>query len=151
MPALRPPNLCSTNIEPERDIMTIGREFLITVEMGKACPAGRKLVAAGLDASLSAAKHCYLALFVLWDRRNAASFFQPYYRILPAEFPNMPIFWDEETVRLRFRVPCLCAVPPANSNRVSWSSIRLLLLIWESDEALCELVLRGVALICTLF
>jgi hypothetical protein len=88
--------------------MTIGREFLITVEMGKACPAGRKLVAAGLDASLSAAKHCYLALFVLWDRRNAASFFQPYYRILPADFPNMPIFWDEETVRL----PLSCGVLP---------------------------------------
>ncbi len=28
--------------------------------------------------------------------RNEESFFQPYYRILPSKFDNVPIFWDEE-------------------------------------------------------
>jgi hypothetical protein len=30
---------------------------------------------------LSARKHCFLAVFVLWDRRHPDSFFQPYYRM----------------------------------------------------------------------
>jgi len=85
------------DIPPDTEVMAIGREFLITVEMGQACPIGRKIVAAGrLD--LSAAKHCYLAIFVLSDRLNEASFFQPYYRILPETYPNMPIFWTPEEV-----------------------------------------------------
>jgi tetratricopeptide (TPR) repeat protein len=87
------------NIPAEREIMAIGREFLITVEMGREFPVGRKLTAAGIDGELSAAKHCYLALFVLWDRRNEGSFFQPYYRILPSSFPNMPIFWGEDKLK----------------------------------------------------
>lgn len=86
------------DVGPEREVMAIAREFLITVETAKAFPAGRKLAAAGVDHELSAAKHCYLALFVLWDRRNAESFYQPYYRILPRAFPSMPLFWGEEEV-----------------------------------------------------
>jgi hypothetical protein len=72
-------NPCSP---PDTEIMAIGKDFLITVEMGHNSPIGRKMLAAGpLD--LSAIKHCYLAVFVLWDQLNEDSFFQPYYRILP--------------------------------------------------------------------
>jgi len=88
-------------VPPDTEIMAIGKEYLITVEMGQATPIGRKIAAAGrLD--LSAYKHCYLAIFVLWDRLNESSFFQPYYRILPEVYPNMPIFWSEEEVREAF-------------------------------------------------
>jgi len=84
------------DIGPEAEVMAIPRRFLITVEMAADSPPGRLLAAARIDRELSAAKHCYLALFVLWDRRNAGSFFQPYYRILPPAFPNMPIFWGDD-------------------------------------------------------
>ena len=88
---------CRVDIPPETEVMAIGKEFLITVEMGQASQIGRKIAAAGrLD--LSAAKHCYLAVFLLWDRLNKDSFFQPYYRILPETYPNMPIFWRPEEV-----------------------------------------------------
>lgn len=79
----------------ETELLAIGHEYLITVEMGRASPIGRKIAQAGIERDLSAAKHCYLTLYVLWDRKNEASFFQPYYRILPSAYPNMPLFWSE--------------------------------------------------------
>jgi hypothetical protein len=39
---------------------------------------GLQMKEANLD--LSARKHCFVAVFVLWDRRNPDSFFQPFYR-----------------------------------------------------------------------
>lgn len=60
---------CRTDIEPDAEVMSIPRRFLISVEMGLACPLGVKLAAARIDDELSAAKHCYLSIFVLWDRR----------------------------------------------------------------------------------
>lgn len=83
-----------TDVPSETEVMAIGLEYLITVEMGRGCPMGRRLHAAGIDRDLSASKHCYLSLFVMWDRRNPSSFFKPYYDILPQSYPNMPIFWD---------------------------------------------------------
>lgn len=74
---------CRVDIPPETEIMAIGRDFLITVEMGMETPIGRKMSAAG-NLNLSATKHCYLAVFVLYDMLNSDSFFQPYYRILPS-------------------------------------------------------------------
>lgn len=82
--------------------MSIPRQFLITVEMGKATELGQavrsarplrpkrrsphhaapplpmtQIAAANLD--LTAPKHCFLCAFVLVDRQNPRSFFQPYY------------------------------------------------------------------------
>ena len=37
------------------------------------------------DVDITAAKHCYLAVFVLLDMLNEESFFRPYYDILPKE------------------------------------------------------------------
>jgi tetratricopeptide (TPR) repeat protein len=85
-----------TDVPPETEVMAIGLDHLITVEMGRACPLGRKIAASGVERDLSASKHCYLAAFVLWDRTNPASFFRPYYEVLPAAYPNMPIFWSRE-------------------------------------------------------
>lgn len=83
-----------TTTGKDQELMSIPQRCLITVEMGEACPIGAKMKMHNLD--LSARKHCFVAVFVLWDRRNPASFFQPYYRILPTSYPNMPIFWSEE-------------------------------------------------------
>lgn len=43
--------------------MEIPRKFLITVELGKACATGRKMLAYNVD--VSAIKHCYLAVFIM--------------------------------------------------------------------------------------
>jgi hypothetical protein len=84
------------DVPAETELLAVGHEYLITVEMGRACPIGRKIAAAGIERNLSAAKHCYLVAFVLCDRRNLASFYVPYYRMLPESYPSMPIFWSAE-------------------------------------------------------
>ena len=84
------------DIPPGRDIMAIGSKFLITVEMGQSTAIGQAVQHATPALALSTAKHCYIAIFVLVDRRNPGSFFQPYYRILPSTYPNMPLFWSDE-------------------------------------------------------
>lgn len=58
-----------SDVPPECQVMAIGKEFLITVEMARLSHYGRLLAAAGIDRDLSAAKHCYLAIFVLADRK----------------------------------------------------------------------------------
>jgi len=110
---------CRCDVPPETEVLRIGREFLITVETAREAPLCRKLAAADIDRELSASKHCYLALFVLWDRRNPRSFFQPYYRILPTAYPNIPIFWSEEEVRGVLAPParsCSFALPKGLSS-----------------------------------
>jgi hypothetical protein len=84
------------DIPAETELLAVGLDYLITVEMGRSCPPGRRLAAAGIERDLSASKHCYLAIFVLWDRKNPKSFFQPYYSVLPDSYPNMPIFWSDD-------------------------------------------------------
>jgi hypothetical protein len=85
------------DVPAETEILSVGLDFLITVEMGRASPLGRRLAAAGIERELSASKHCYLVIFLLWDRRtNPGSPFQNYYKCLPDSYPNMPIFWDDE-------------------------------------------------------
>ena len=42
---------------------------------------------------LDAPKHIFLMVFMLLDMKNPASFFRPYYDILPPTLSNMPIFW----------------------------------------------------------
>jgi histone-lysine N-methyltransferase SETD3 len=88
------------NIADGEEILAVPKRFLLTVEMGKAHPVGQAMLAAGV--SLVAVRHSYLAVFVLMDRLDPASFFQPFYRVLPGEgsadlvLPNMPVFWGEE-------------------------------------------------------
>ena len=60
--------------------------------MGKGTEVGRAVLEAELE--LDAPKHVFLMLFLLLDRRDAASFFAPYYNMLPSTLRNMPIFWD---------------------------------------------------------
>ncbi len=88
------------------------------MEMGRACPIGRKIAMASPPLVFSASKHCYTSVFILWDRLNQESFFQPYYstracfviifkclttvcfaEILPQELTNMPLFWNEEQLK----------------------------------------------------
>uniref|UniRef100_A0A7S3JSP0 Rubisco LSMT substrate-binding domain-containing protein n=1 Tax=Aureoumbra lagunensis TaxID=44058 RepID=A0A7S3JSP0_9STRA len=71
--------------------MEIPLDCLITVEMGKETEVGRAVMEADLE--LDAPKHVFLMLFLLTDRKNKDSRFQPYYAMLPATLSNMPVFW----------------------------------------------------------
>ena len=83
-----------TNIEEEEVIIQIPLKCLITVEMGRDTPIGRKIINSNIE--LDAPKHLFLMLFLLIDCKNPDSFFKPYYDILPQSLSNMPIFWTED-------------------------------------------------------
>ena len=75
---------------------------LISVEMGMATTIGERILRHELETGevldLTAPKHCFLALFLLTDRRDPQSWYQPYYNSLPATFPNIPLFWDMDDI-----------------------------------------------------
>lgn len=107
---------CRTELQPEEEVLSIGREFLITVEVAKECPLCMQLEKASIDHTLSVSKHCYLSIFVLWDMKcNPDSFYQPYYRILPKSFPGIPIFWGDEELCFH-GIGFHLHLPPLHSN-----------------------------------
>jgi len=75
---------------------------LISVEMGMATAIGERILRHELDTGelldLTAPKHCFLALFLLTDRRDSQSWYQHYYNSLPETFPNIPLFWDMDDI-----------------------------------------------------
>ena len=79
-------------------IVDIPLKCLITVEMGKRTEIGKAILASNIE--LDAPKHIFLMLFILVDRKLPDSFFKPYYDILPESLRNMPIFWNEDEMKL---------------------------------------------------
>lgn len=87
-------------------IISIPLECMITVEMGMATEVGEAICRHEMETyeplDLSAPKHCFLSFFLLTDRANPSSWYQPYYQSLPEVFPNIPLFWDlEDLEKLR--------------------------------------------------
>ena len=79
--------------EAECELMSVGEAYVLTVEKARAHPLCQALARGGVDRELSAAKHCYLALYLLCTRYDAACPFAAYYAILPRAFPSIPLFW----------------------------------------------------------
>ncbi len=53
------------DIEPGELVLSVDVRFLITVEMGRRTPIGRRMSMAHPPLELSAAKHCFTAVFIL--------------------------------------------------------------------------------------
>lgn len=81
-------------IPPYERIVKVPLKCLVMDNMGMATPIGRKVTESGVN--LTAPNHCMVIIFMLTDMESGDSFYQPYYDILPADFGNFPIFWDEE-------------------------------------------------------
>lgn len=86
----------SRDVPANAEILAVDRRCIITVEHGKRTQVGQRMLMADPPLRLSAAKHCYTAVFLLLDQEAGGSFFQPYYDVLPKSFPSMPLFWDRE-------------------------------------------------------
>lgn len=78
--------------------MKIPLNLLITLEMAKESPIGSKMVNANLD--LLSPKHCFLAIYLLQEKKNPNTKFQLYFEILPKNFNNFPIFFKEHEKKL---------------------------------------------------
>lgn len=88
------------NIPTETICVMVPQKCLITVEMGQATEIGQIILRSDLD--LDAPKHIFLMIYILWDRKvnGDKSFFKPYYDILPKTLRNIPIFWDEDELKM---------------------------------------------------
>ncbi len=84
------------DVDAECELLSVREEYILTVEKAKALPYCQSLARMGVDRELSAAKHCYLAVYILCTRGDPFSHFAPYYDLFPSSFPSMPLFWGEE-------------------------------------------------------
>ena len=84
------------DVDAECEVLSVGEEYILTVEKAKLNPLCQRLSLSGIDRELSAAKHCYLAVYILCTRGDPSSHFAPYYKLLPSSFPSMPLFWGQE-------------------------------------------------------
>ena len=62
--------------------------------MAKETAVAKKLLEAKVD--LLSPKHSYLSTFLLQERKNSDSFWQPYLQILPSNYNTFPIFFNEQ-------------------------------------------------------
>jgi len=75
-------------------VLEVPLRCILTTDLARASPVGRALDRTG--AELSSA-HSYLACYLLEERaKGSASFWSPYISVLPQEFANMPIFFNED-------------------------------------------------------
>jgi len=81
------------------EILAVDKRCIVTVDHGKATPVGRRMMAALPPLRLSAARHCYTAVFLLLDQERGGSFFQPYYDVLPRSFDSIPLFWGRDQLQ----------------------------------------------------
>ncbi|KAJ1451368.1 hypothetical protein M885DRAFT_499616 [Pelagophyceae sp. CCMP2097] len=96
------------DIGEDEVVIQVPLKCLVTVEMGKETAPGRAVLDAELD--LDAPKHVFLMLFLLVDRKDPASFFSPYYDMLPATLSNMPVFWNQEELNALQGSPLLAQI-----------------------------------------
>jgi histone-lysine N-methyltransferase SETD3 len=74
--------------------MRIPANMLITLEIAKESPIGMKMVNENLQ--LLSPKHSYLATFLLQEKRIKNSKWENYLKILPENYENFPIFFNDE-------------------------------------------------------
>lgn len=76
-------------------VLSIPLKCLITDHMGTTrTKIGRKLFSS--NCNLSSPNLVAVVLYILSTRRDPNHFFQPYYKILPKDYLNFPIFWEPE-------------------------------------------------------
>lgn len=84
---------CLAKVPTDDVILYVPHKYIMTSEVAKASDIGTKILSSGVELR---SKHSFLASYLLQERRVKNSFWQPYIRILPERYANMPLFFDEE-------------------------------------------------------
>uniref|UniRef100_A0A6C0C321 SET domain-containing protein n=1 Tax=viral metagenome TaxID=1070528 RepID=A0A6C0C321_9ZZZZ len=112
---------------PEQDeVIKIPRKLLIYSSMGENSPWGKKV--ANNSANISGINLVYICLYILQDMIHENKF-GPYYKILPTQFDNFPIFWNASDIK------CL-----ENSYLLREIDIRKKILM-DDYNALCQILI----------
>ena len=96
---------CAREIDKGEVVLLIPNSHIITLEMAKAEPVGRKMIEHNLD--LLSPKHCFLTTFILQEQRKPDSFWKPYLNILPQSYSNFPIFFSDDDLEILAGSPFL--------------------------------------------
>ncbi len=81
---------------PNKSIIYIPRDYMMTTVLARASDIGQAMIKSGVDLQST---HSLLAAYMLQEKRNHFSFWQPYLASQPDNFDNVPLFFDEETFR----------------------------------------------------
>ena len=88
----------SKRIKANKSIVRIPRSLIIHDGMGQESYYGRQLLRAP-HSDIHNLQISLVVIFMLEDMRNGRHFI-PYYNILPEQFGNFPIFWDNKVLTL---------------------------------------------------
>ena len=77
--------------------MFIPLHQLITWEMSKEVGVGKIMSDCSLE--MISPKHCFLAVFLLRERKNPSSVWKPYIDMLPRDTSSFPIFFTDEEMK----------------------------------------------------
>lgn len=90
-----------TRISKGSTFISIPHKCIMTLDKAKESKLGQILQNSGANI----ADHTFLAMFVLQERYQEDSFWQPYLKLLPKKYPNVPYFYDTkllDTMRCTF-------------------------------------------------
>lgn len=84
------------DIAKGEEVLFIPKEQIITLEMAMESPIGAKMMHHDLRKKLLSPKHGFLTTYILQERRKEETPWEPFLDILPKDFDNFPIFFNEE-------------------------------------------------------
>lgn len=85
---------CLARVSTNDTVLYVPLKYIITSEVAKDSDIGRRIIKANIELR---SKHSYIAAYLLQERaRGKSSFWEPYIRILPERYANMPIFFPED-------------------------------------------------------
>lgn len=88
---------CLAKVPEDDTILYVPFKYIMTSEVAKASAIGKSIISSNVDLR---SKHSYLASYVLQEKKQESSFWDPYINILPQFYANMPIFFGENHLSL---------------------------------------------------
>jgi histone-lysine N-methyltransferase SETD3 len=84
-------------LERDEIILQVPLPLIMTSDVAKESAIGRRIRSSGCQLRSS---HSWLACMLLQEKSNPNSFYAPYIQTLPQHYRNMPIFFDDEELKM---------------------------------------------------
>jgi histone-lysine N-methyltransferase SETD3 len=91
--------IAKQSIKKDEIFLIIPKDLLISIELAKSTELGQK-VSSFMYTELNSPKHCLLSCYILNEKINPKSKWKPYLDILPKDYSNFPIFYNDTELNL---------------------------------------------------
>jgi histone-lysine N-methyltransferase SETD3 len=85
-----------TRVPNDKIILEVPLSHIMTSDVAKDSDIGKKIINSGCKLRST---HSYLAAYLCQEKHNPKSFWAPYIKILPVNYRNMPIFFEEDELK----------------------------------------------------